>query len=110
MNFDPRRVAGDTIIMFSCGGRADGSTSLSHSFFLSFFCCLIDRSTLLIYISPFSAGQVTNSQLFPFKAGQTSIVLAPESANGDTCFVDDGIGRLNNVTCTGAANQVFTIG
>lgn len=24
VNFDPRRAAGDTVIMFSCGGRADG--------------------------------------------------------------------------------------
>jgi hypothetical protein len=24
LNFDPRRAAGDTVIIFSCGGRADG--------------------------------------------------------------------------------------
>lgn len=26
LNFDPRRASGDTVIMFSCGGRADGGT------------------------------------------------------------------------------------
>ena len=25
LNFDSRRAAGDTVIMFSCGGRGDGS-------------------------------------------------------------------------------------
>jgi hypothetical protein len=27
LNFDSRRAAGDTVIMFSCGGRADGGMS-----------------------------------------------------------------------------------
>ena len=26
LNFDPRRAAGDQVILFSCGGRADGGT------------------------------------------------------------------------------------
>jgi len=25
MNFDPRRAAGDQVLLFACGGRADGS-------------------------------------------------------------------------------------
>lgn len=29
LNFDPRRAVGDTVIMFSCGGRADGGKSVS---------------------------------------------------------------------------------
>jgi hypothetical protein len=41
LNFDPRRAAGDTVILFSCGGRADGG------------------------------GSVTNSQLFTFNGGQS---------------------------------------
>lgn len=27
LNFDPRRAAGDQVLLFSCGGRADGSQS-----------------------------------------------------------------------------------
>lgn len=27
LNFDPRRAAGDQVLLFSCGGRADGSKS-----------------------------------------------------------------------------------
>jgi len=57
LNFDPRRAAGDTVILFSCGGRADGS------------------------------GQVTSSQLFPFTTGETSLALSPENTNGATCLV-----------------------
>lgn len=30
LNFDPRRAAGNTVILFSCGGRADGG--LYHLF------------------------------------------------------------------------------
>lgn len=28
LNFDPRRAAGDQVVLFSCGGRADGGKSL----------------------------------------------------------------------------------
>lgn len=28
LNFDPRRAAGDQILLFSCGGRADGGQSI----------------------------------------------------------------------------------
>jgi len=52
MNFDPRRAAGDTVIMFSCGGRADGG------------------------------GSVTNSQLFPFNGTAGPLALTPENAVG----------------------------
>jgi hypothetical protein len=36
MNFDPRRAAGDTVIMFSCGGRADGEGGVSNSQLFTF--------------------------------------------------------------------------
>ena len=51
-NFDPRRAAGNTVIMFSCGGRADGG------------------------------GQVTNSQLFTFNGGAGPLALAPKNGEG----------------------------
>ncbi|KAL7905395.1 hypothetical protein GGI35DRAFT_483520 [Trichoderma velutinum] len=57
INFDGRRAANDQVIMFSCGGRADGS------------------------------GKTTTSQLFPFKAGVNNIVLTPASATNTTCLV-----------------------
>lgn len=57
LNFDPRRAAGDTVILFSCGGRAD------------------------------RGGGVTNSQLFPYSGNETTLSLAPENANGVTCLV-----------------------
>ncbi|KAF7857161.1 hypothetical protein EAF04_009402 [Stromatinia cepivora] len=80
LNFDPRRPAGDTVIMFSCGGRADGD------------------------------GLVTNSQLFPFIEGQTSILLAPENGNNATCLAANAAGKLDSTTCSGdAASQSFTI-
>ncbi|KAI4188813.1 MAG: hypothetical protein LQ346_005232 [Caloplaca aetnensis] len=49
LNFDPRRKAGDQVILFSCGGRADGG------------------------------GKVTDSQEFAFKDGKTSLQLSPLS-------------------------------
>ncbi|KAJ7210197.1 hypothetical protein B0H12DRAFT_1157651 [Mycena haematopus] len=81
-NFDPRRAAGDQVILFSCGGRADGS------------------------------GQVNNSQLFPFvNAALTApYALTPSNAQG-VCFVNTN-GRLTNVNCdttNPAANELFTI-
>ncbi|KAK7902725.1 hypothetical protein LTR67_002371 [Exophiala xenobiotica] len=80
LNFDPRRAAGDTVIMFSCGGRADGG------------------------------GAVTNSQLFTFTTGETSLTLQPENGSGDVCLVPNASGRLDQTPCSGDASQVFTIG
>lgn len=79
LNFDGRRAAGNQVLMFSCGGRADGG------------------------------GDTTNSQLFPFVAGETSTILAPENGNGQTCLVNNA-GKLDQAACSGAASQVFTIG
>jgi hypothetical protein len=36
LNFDPRRAAGDTVIIFSCGGRADGQGSVTNSQLFAF--------------------------------------------------------------------------
>ncbi|KIW95084.1 uncharacterized protein Z519_03667 [Cladophialophora bantiana CBS 173.52] len=79
LNFDPRRAAGDTVIMFSCGGRADGS------------------------------GQVTNSQLFSFTAGEASLRLQPENGAGAVCLVADAAGRMDQATCSDNPSQVFNI-
>ncbi|RAL63642.1 hypothetical protein DID88_003685 [Monilinia fructigena] len=80
LNFDPRRAAGDTVIMFSCGGRADGD------------------------------GLVTTSQLFPFTEGQTSILLAPENGNNATCLAANAAGKLDSTTCSSdTSSQSFTI-
>ncbi|KAL7791834.1 hypothetical protein V8C37DRAFT_381496 [Trichoderma ceciliae] len=57
VNFDGRRAANDTVLLFSCGGRADGG------------------------------GQTATSQLFPFQAGSNTIVLTPASATNQTCLI-----------------------
>jgi hypothetical protein len=56
LNFDDRRAPGNQVILFSCGGRADGS------------------------------GQVQNAQLFPFKNGKTTLALLPQNANNLVCL------------------------
>ncbi|EXJ58543.1 hypothetical protein A1O7_05970 [Cladophialophora yegresii CBS 114405] len=80
LNFDPRRAAGDTVIMFSCGGRADGG------------------------------GLVTDSQLFPFTEGETSLRLQPGNGDGQVCLSANADGRLDQAPCSDDAGQVFTIG
>ena len=52
LNFDPRRAAGNQILLFSCGGRADGG------------------------------GEVTESQLFAFDGSAGPLSLTPANANG----------------------------
>ncbi|KAL0931330.1 ricin-type beta-trefoil lectin domain-containing protein [Colletotrichum truncatum] len=51
-NFDPRRQAGNQVLLFSCGGRADGG------------------------------GGVTTSQLFEFNGGGGSIEFKPKNEQG----------------------------
>jgi hypothetical protein len=51
LNFDDRRAAGDQVIMFSCGGRADGE------------------------------GQTTDSQLFPFTGSSTIVLAPENAKN-----------------------------
>ncbi|KAH8835126.1 hypothetical protein DL96DRAFT_1675277 [Flagelloscypha sp. PMI_526] len=60
LNFDPRRAAGNQVLLFSCGGRADGG------------------------------GEVTDSQLFPFTGGAGPLELSPANTNGATCLVAAG--------------------
>jgi len=78
LNFDPRRAAGNQVILFSCGGRADGS------------------------------GAVTDSQLFPFKSGQTALSLQPKNGNNAICLAPVN-GLLDRVACSGASNQVRNV-
>ncbi|KAL9017254.1 MAG: hypothetical protein Q9185_005419 [Variospora sp. 1 TL-2023] len=58
LNFDPRRAAGDQVILFSCGGRADGG------------------------------GKVTDSQEYAFDQGSASQQLSPLSEDGVCLVAD----------------------
>ncbi|KEF61113.1 uncharacterized protein A1O9_02678 [Exophiala aquamarina CBS 119918] len=78
-NFDPRRAAGDTVMIFSCGGRADGG------------------------------GSVTDSQLFRFTGGETSLKLQPNNGAGSVCLAPNADGRLDQAACIDDPNQIFTI-
>ncbi|PMD62145.1 uncharacterized protein K444DRAFT_586963 [Hyaloscypha bicolor E] len=78
MNFDPRRAAGNTVIMFSCGGRADGG------------------------------GAVTNSQLFAFAGGAGPLALQPKNAAGTCLTVTSGNVLDQAPCNTGDAKQAFS--
>ncbi|KAJ7172167.1 hypothetical protein C8R46DRAFT_947085 [Mycena filopes] len=82
LNFDPRRAAGNQVLLFSCGGRADGG------------------------------GSVTNSQQFAFSGGASPFPLVPLNANGATCITASGSvldqTACNAATASGA--ELFTIG
>ncbi|KAK0388377.1 hypothetical protein NLU13_4622 [Sarocladium strictum] len=86
ISFDNRRPAGDTVTIFSCGGRANGE------------------------------GETDNAQLYPFKEDDIpetpvdtlNIVLEPLSGNDKFCLVA-GKDRLESTSCNGAASQVFEI-
>ena len=67
------------MIMFSCGGRADGG------------------------------GSVTDSQLFAFTDGETSLRLQPENGEGSVCLAANGEGRLDQVGCSDDPAQIFGI-
>jgi hypothetical protein len=92
--------------MFSCGGRADGGMYfLFHSPYLS---PLHFNVKFMLTAKP--DGLVTNSQLFPFTAGQTNILLAPENANNATCLVVNAAGKLDSTACSAdVAGQSFSI-
>ncbi|KAF5389869.1 hypothetical protein D9757_003639 [Collybiopsis confluens] len=80
LNFDPRRAAGNQVILFSCGGRADGS------------------------------GAVTNSQLFTFSGNSTSIPLEPTNQANTCMFNNNGNLDVQQCNTAGpASDQVFTI-
>ncbi|KAK4186609.1 hypothetical protein QBC35DRAFT_553812 [Podospora australis] len=80
LNFDPRRQAGNQLLLFSCGGRADGG------------------------------GDVTNSQLYTFDGGAGPLSLSPQNEGGNFCATVKGnvldIAQCSN----GDANQSFTFG
>nr|GAT49394.1 predicted protein [Mycena chlorophos] len=81
LNFDPRRAAGNQVLLFSCGGRADGG------------------------------GSVTNSQQFAFSGGAGPFPLVPLNSNNQTCItVTNGLlddTSCNPATASG--NELFTI-
>lgn len=79
LNFDERRAPGDTAILFSCGGRADGD------------------------------GLVTDSQLFEFTAGEQSLRLQPQNGQGTVCLVPNGDNLDPAACNDADASQIFTI-
>ncbi|KAK7467320.1 hypothetical protein VKT23_004377 [Stygiomarasmius scandens] len=82
LNFDPRRAAGDQVILFSCGGRADGE------------------------------GQVTDSQLFAFDGTLDSIPLAPQNGKDAVCLTAGGqrLDQTSCDANAASGNELFTIG
>ncbi|CAK7204516.1 hypothetical protein SEUCBS139899_007273 [Sporothrix eucalyptigena] len=86
-NFDPRRAAGNQVLLFSCGGRADGG------------------------------GDVTNSQLFSFNGTAGPIPFEPENQPGSCLTVKGDVIDIANCDSTdpnqsfvfgGAAASVLT--
>ncbi|ESK89861.1 mg2+ transporter protein [Moniliophthora roreri MCA 2997] len=82
LNFDPRRAAGNQVILFSCGGRADGE------------------------------GQVTDSQLFPFDGNAGPLPLVPKNSQNKVCLTANGdlLDQAACNPDAAADNQLFTIG
>ncbi|KAJ7074126.1 hypothetical protein C8F01DRAFT_9097 [Mycena amicta] len=82
LNFDPRRAAGNQVLLFSCGGRADGG------------------------------GAVTNSQQFAFSGGSGPFPLVPLNSNAATCItVNNGLlDQTGCNPATASGNELFTIG
>ncbi|KAF8316139.1 hypothetical protein DL93DRAFT_2125358 [Clavulina sp. PMI_390] len=75
LNFDPRRAAGNQVLLFSCGGRADGG------------------------------GQVTNSQLFAFDSTKTTnVALLPQNGNNAVCLTAGSGADLDQTACSGASS------
>ncbi|KAK3997340.1 hypothetical protein QBC44DRAFT_303541 [Cladorrhinum sp. PSN332] len=79
-NFDPRRPAGNQVVLFSCGGRADGG------------------------------GDVTNSQLFAFDGGAGPLSLQPQNENGQFCLTANGNAVDIATCNDGDNSQSFTFG
>ncbi|TBU33711.1 hypothetical protein BD309DRAFT_859463 [Dichomitus squalens] len=82
LNFDPRRAAGNQVLLFSCGGRADGG------------------------------GAVTNSQLFAFTGGAGPLPLVPQNGNGQTLLtVTNGLlDQTSGSAAQASGNELFTFG
>jgi len=80
LNFDPRRAAGNQVLLFSCGGRADGG------------------------------GSVTNSQLFTFANNSTTIPLVTTSQANTCLFSNNGfLDDTSCDTSNPTADELFTI-
>ena len=92
-NFDPRRAAGNQVLLFSCGGRADGGKSST----------LVSR----LVAKNLPGGSVTDSQLFSFAGDAGPLAFEPQNANG-TCFTVKG-NVLDQAACDDSdPNQSFT--
>ncbi|KAG8165590.1 hypothetical protein KVR01_004142 [Diaporthe batatas] len=74
-NFDPRRAAGDQVILFSCGGRADGS------------------------------GKETNSQIFPFSQPDGPQSFQPQNAPGKCLAVNNNVLDVSDCSPGDAAQE-----
>ncbi|KAJ4487743.1 hypothetical protein J3R30DRAFT_3279992 [Lentinula aciculospora] len=81
LNFDPRRAAGNQVLLFSCGGRADGS------------------------------GAVTNSQLFTFSGGAGPLPLVPQNGSNATCLTITGslLDQTSCDPTTASGDELFTV-
>jgi len=98
LNFDPRRAAGNTVILFSCGGRADGGKSLPTP---------LTTSQMLMSMGR-AGGLVTNSQQFNFTGGAGPLVFSPLNAAG-TCLAATTKGVLDQAPCdNGDDTQQFS--
>ncbi|TFK77703.1 hypothetical protein K466DRAFT_668648, partial [Polyporus arcularius HHB13444] len=80
--FDPRRAAGNQVLLFSCGGRADGG------------------------------GSVTNSQQFAFSSAQGAQPLIPLNGAGKVCLTSTGaaLDQKNCDSANPSADELFTFG
>ncbi|EPE06891.1 iron-sulfur protein [Ophiostoma piceae UAMH 11346] len=75
LNFDPRRAAGNQVLLFSCGGRADGG------------------------------GDVTNSQLFALNSTSGPLSLEPENAAGSCVTVKGNVLDIASCDSSDAKQQ-----
>jgi hypothetical protein len=80
INADPRRERGDQIILFSCGGRADGG------------------------------GEVTDSQLFAFDGSQGPITLTPGNGEGFCLTLHNDFIDIDNCRDNDPDQQFFLCG
>ncbi len=91
-----------------CFRVGEGRMEVSPPLCAEGFSFLVGRRVCWCGISA-TGGAVTDSQLFAFAAGKTSLPLAPENAKGATCLVPVG-GKLGSAACGGDAGQLFSIG
>lgn len=98
-NFDSRRPAGNQVLLFSCGGRADGGKQ--HPPYL--------WGAEAFTLTSLLGGEVTNSQLFAFSGGAGPLSLQPQDNSG-SCLVAKG-NAIDVVKCNNEdAGQSFTFG